>query len=58
MTQTKDVKSLQDSARGADWLGLAGKICVVTGAGSGIGKAIATGLAETGAHVVLLDLNA
>ena len=55
MTQAKDGKA---SSTGADWLGLAGKICVVTGAGSGIGKAIAKGLAETGAHVVLLDLDA
>ncbi len=30
-----------------------GKICVVTGATSGIGKAIATGLAEQGARVVM-----
>jgi glucose 1-dehydrogenase len=53
MAQANDSKSPQ----GTDWLGLAGKICVVTGAGSGIGKAIATGLAETGARLVLLDLN-
>jgi NAD(P)-dependent dehydrogenase (short-subunit alcohol dehydrogenase family) len=39
----------------ADWLGLAGRVCAVTGAGSGIGAAIAEGLAGAGAHVVLLD---
>jgi glucose 1-dehydrogenase len=38
-----------------DWLGLAGRVCVVTGAGSGIGAAIAAGLVQAGAHVALLD---
>ncbi len=38
-----------------DWLGLSGRVCVVTGAGSGIGAAIAEGLVEVGAHVALLD---
>src|SRR5262245_15551149 len=33
--------------------GLTGKIAVVTGASQGIGRAIAIGLAEAGAHVVL-----
>jgi NAD(P)-dependent dehydrogenase (short-subunit alcohol dehydrogenase family) len=37
------------------WLGLGGRICVVTGAGSGIGSAIAAGLVEVGATAVLLD---
>ena len=32
---------------------LAGKVAIVTGASQGIGKAIALGLAEAGAHVVL-----
>jgi 3-oxoacyl-[acyl-carrier protein] reductase len=32
-------------------------IAVVTGAGSGIGRAIALGYAREGAHVVLLDMN-
>ena len=39
------------------WLGLSGRVCAVTGAGSGIGAAIATGLAGAGAHVALLDSN-
>jgi glucose 1-dehydrogenase len=38
-----------------DWLGLGGRGAVVTGAASGIGAAIARGLAEAGAHVALVD---
>ena len=36
---------------------LANHIAVVTGAGSGIGRAIASGYAREGAHVVVLDVN-
>jgi acetoin reductase-like protein len=36
---------------------LRGKIAVVTGAGRGIGKAVALRLAEEGAHVVIADIN-
>lgn len=46
------------AAQHQDWLGLAGKICVITGAGGGIGTAMATGFSAVGARVVLLDRNA
>jgi len=36
---------------------LNGKICIVTGAGSGLGKAMALGLAEAGATVAGVDIN-
>ena len=39
----------------SDWLGLRDRVCVVTGAGGGIGRAVALGMAEAGASVVLLD---
>jgi len=38
-----------------DWLGLEGRVCVVTGAGGGIGSAIAEGFARGGGRVALLD---
>ena len=36
---------------------VAGKVCIVTGAASGMGKADAIMLAAEGANVVLTDLN-
>ena len=40
---------------GQEWLGLQGQVCVVTGAASGIGAAVASSLAAVGARVALLD---
>ncbi|MEY4750832.1 MAG: hypothetical protein RIQ60_3046 [Pseudomonadota bacterium] len=48
-------KSGSGPAASAAWLGLAGKVCVVSGAASGIGRAVALGLAGAGAEVALLD---
>jgi NAD(P)-dependent dehydrogenase (short-subunit alcohol dehydrogenase family) len=45
---------IQDSA---DWLGLKDRVCVVTGAGSGIGRAVAVAMGAAGASLVLLDKN-
>lgn len=44
-----------DSPPVSDWLNLAGCVSVVTGAASGIGRAIATALTEAGADVAFID---
>jgi NAD(P)-dependent dehydrogenase (short-subunit alcohol dehydrogenase family) len=41
-----------------DWLNLRDRVCVLTGAGGGLGRAIASGFASAGARIVLLDRNA
>jgi len=45
------------NASSGDWLGLGGRIAVVTGAASGIGRATANSLSSVGAAVALLDIN-
>ncbi|SEB05755.1 SDR family NAD(P)-dependent oxidoreductase [Variovorax sp. YR216] len=42
---------------GTSWLGLGERVCVVTGAGGGIGAEIARQLVDAGARVALLDRN-
>lgn len=45
-----------NSAPAASHLNMAGKVCIVTGAASGIGRAIARQLAANGAKVVIADI--
>ena len=41
----------------SDWLGLSGRVCVVTGGGGGIGRATALGFAQAGARVAAIDVD-
>lgn len=47
----------QISIDSAEWLGITGRVCVVTGAASGIGAEAARHLAAAGSKVALLDRN-
>ena len=41
----------------SDWLGLSGRVCVVTGGGGGIGRATALSFAQAGGRVAAIDLD-
>ena len=41
----------------SDWLGLSGRVCVVTGGGGGIGRTAALSFAKAGARVAAIDLD-
>jgi glucose 1-dehydrogenase len=56
--QDTPAQTVSTSPRSTNWLALAGAVCVVTGAASGIGAAVAQAAADAGALVALLDFDA
>ena len=53
--QDREGRSVPDIPNNVlDQFNMAGKVCVITGASRGIGAAVAEGLAEAGAHLVLV----
>nr|WP_198982830.1 SDR family NAD(P)-dependent oxidoreductase [Herbaspirillum sp. ASV7] len=53
-----DAHALHAAAKYKQFPDLAGKVAFITGAGSGIGRAMADAFAANGAHLALLDINA
>src|SRR5260370_4869919 len=53
--ETKTRRRAMTGQDSSDWLGLSGRVCVVTGGGGGIGRATAVSLARAGGNVAGID---